>query len=79
MSAADSSDISCAVCGKDLANTPGVAHLYHEGRRFALCCPMCIEMFQRAPARYARGERPQTIVEDLLEEMKWTRPNQRQD
>ena len=66
----------CIACGKELAGASDVAHLYHQGRRFSLCCPMCIQMFQRAPARFASGERPQTIVEELLEEMKWTKPTQ---
>jgi hypothetical protein len=32
---------------------------------------MCIQLFQRAPERFAAGERPQSIVEDLLADMKW--------
>jgi hypothetical protein len=67
----ESPDTCCAVCSKDVSHVPGVVHLYHEGRRFTLCCPMCIEMFQRAPARFASGERPQSVVEDLIEEIKW--------
>lgn len=65
------SDETCTVCGKDLINVSGVAHLYHDGKRFPLCCPLCVDLFQRAPARFARGERPQTVVEELLAEMKW--------
>jgi hypothetical protein len=30
-----------------------------------------MDLFQRAPARFASGERPQTVVEELLSEMKW--------
>jgi len=60
MSAEDTKE-ECAVCGKDLSEANGVAHLYHDGRRFPLCCPMCMQLFQRAPARFARGERPQSI------------------
>jgi len=67
----ESPDTCCAVCGKDVSHVPGVAHLYHDSRRFALCCPMCVAMFQRAPARFANGERPQSVVEDLIEEIKW--------
>ncbi|HVU18358.1 MAG TPA: hypothetical protein VHD32_15750 [Candidatus Didemnitutus sp.] len=62
---------SCAVCGKDLANTSGVAHLYRDGKAFPLCCPLCVDLFQRAPKRFADGERPQTVVEELLAEIKW--------
>jgi YHS domain-containing protein len=67
------SDINenCAVCGKDLAKTSGVAHLYHDGKSFPLCCPLCVDLFQRAPARFAKGERPQTVVEELLSDIKW--------
>ena len=67
-------DGTCIVCGKDLAGSPGLAHLYHQGRRFSLCCPMCVQMFQRAPARFAAGERPQSIIEQLLDELKWREP-----
>ena len=64
-------DDICAVCGKSTDGNTGTAHLYHDGRRFAVCCPMCMDMFERAPARFASGEHPQTIVEELLAEMKW--------
>lgn len=74
MNAVESSEDRCIVCGKDLTNTPGTTHLYHEGRSFSLCCPMCVEMFQRAPERFSSGERPQTILEELLAEMKWKTP-----
>jgi len=62
---------TCAVCGKDLTNVSGVSHLYRDGKPFPLCCPLCIDLFQRAPARFASGERPQTLVEELLAKMKW--------
>lgn len=62
---------TCAVCGKNLASTSGVAHLYHDGKPFPLCCPLCMDLFQRAPARFASGERAQTVVEELLSEIKW--------
>ena len=29
------------------------------------------EMFQRAPDRFASGENPKTLLEELLDEMKW--------
>ncbi len=74
MSSNESTDTACAVCEKDLANTFGVAHIYHEGRRFALCCPVCVQLFQRAPDRFAKGERPQTIVQELVAELKWKEP-----
>lgn len=71
MSSNESTDTTCAVCEKDLTTATGVAHIYQEGRRFALCCPLCVQLFQRAPARFAGGDRPQTIVEELVAELKW--------
>ncbi|MBX3750162.1 MAG: hypothetical protein KF897_08745 [Opitutaceae bacterium] len=67
----DAKDETCIVCGKATDGVAGFAHLYHDGRRFALCCPLCVQFFQRAPARFAAGERPQSIVEDLLADVKW--------
>jgi hypothetical protein len=32
---------------------------------------MCLQLFQRAPDRFARGENPKTLVEELLDELKW--------
>lgn len=61
----------CVVCEKDLSSTQSITHLYHAGRRFSLCCPMCLDLFQRAPDRFARGERPKTILEELLTQLKW--------
>jgi hypothetical protein len=75
MSATETSgEETCFVCGKSAAGGPGFSHLYHEGRQFALCCPVCVQMFQRAPDRFARGERPQSVVEELLNEMQWKDP-----
>ena len=62
---------TCIVCGKAIANESGGIHLYHDSRRFTLCCPMCVQMFQRAAARFASGEHPQSVIEELIEEMKW--------
>lgn len=73
MNADGTSEEVCSVCGKPAAGQP-FTHLYHAGKRFNLCCPMCVQMFQRAPDRFARGERPQTILQDLLNELKWRDP-----
>ena len=62
---------SCIVCGKSADGERGFAHRYHEGRRFTLCCPMCLQMFEQASDRFARGDHPQTLVQQLIDEMKW--------
>lgn len=61
----------CIVCGKVVSEEGAAMHRYHDGRRFALCCSTCAEMFNRAPDRFARGERPLTILQELLDQMRW--------
>ncbi len=64
-------DETCIVCGKSTEGTGSFAHLYHEGRRFALCCPMCLQMFERARDRFARGDQPQSLLDKLMNEITW--------
>lgn len=71
MNADGQADATCNVCGKGLTQDQQVTHLYHKGRRFTLCCPLCIDMFQRAPDRFASGERPQSVLDDLMSEIQW--------
>ena len=61
----------CAVCGKDTGQNGSLARVYHQGRVFTLCCPLCLQLFQRARDRFARGERPQSVVEELLDQIRW--------
>ncbi len=68
------SDEVCAVCGKELTGNSGAAHVHLDGKHFSLCCPVCLDLFQRAPARFARGEKPRTIVDELLDDLKWRDP-----
>lgn len=66
-----STDETCIVCGNSTEGAGSFAHLYHEGRRIALCCPMCLQMFERARERFARGDRPQSLIDELLEKITW--------
>lgn len=62
---------TCIVCGKSAEGATSFAHIHHEGRRFALCCPMCIQMFERHRDRFARGDRPQSLLDELTREITW--------
>lgn len=62
---------TCAVCGNEAAGGRRFSRLYHDGRPFPLCCPMCLDLFQRAPERFAQGERRQTVLEELVSDLKW--------
>lgn len=62
---------TCRVCGKSADGDRGFTHIYHGGRRFAVCCPLCTQMFQRAPDRFASGERCKSLIEEMLDDIKW--------
>ncbi len=42
----------CEVCGKDLGGCGPCARVNHAGRMIAVCCPMCLEAFQKDPAPF---------------------------
>lgn len=43
---------ACAVCGKNVEHGGGFARVKREERMVSLCCPLCLETFQRDPAPY---------------------------
>jgi len=47
-------DEQCAVCGKSVGHSEGYSHLNIEGGMIALCCPLCLETFEKDPATYLR-------------------------
>jgi hypothetical protein len=61
---------ACAVCGKNVQNGGGFARLKRGARMVELCCPLCLETFQRDPEphlkRMQRGDyfRELTTLQD---------------
>ena len=45
---------ACAVCGKNVQGGGGFARIQHSGRLIELCCPLCLETFQKNPAPYLK-------------------------
>ena len=45
-------DKICIVCGKSVLQGGGMCSIKVEDRMIALCCPLCIETFNRDPKRY---------------------------
>ncbi|MBI2518606.1 MAG: hypothetical protein HYV95_17160 [Opitutae bacterium] len=66
---------TCIVCDKVTTEDHAAAHRYFDGRRFTLCCPICLRIFEQAPDRFARGDRPQTLIQQLIDEIKWRDPS----
>ena len=38
---------TCVVCDKSVAGGRGYCRLNHEGHMVELCCPLCLEAFQK--------------------------------
>lgn len=47
-------DRRCMVCGKSVSGGGGMCHIKYEERMIALCCPLCIEAFNKDPKHYLR-------------------------
>lgn len=45
-------DQICIVCHKSVDHGGGMAHFKVEGEMIALCCPLCIETFNKNPKQY---------------------------
>ena len=45
-------DAHCIVCGKSVEQGGGMCQIKVEGRMIALCCPLCIETFNKDPKHY---------------------------
>ena len=45
-------DHLCIVCGKSVDHGGGLAHIKAGARMIALCCPLCIETFNKDPKHY---------------------------
>lgn len=58
----DSQGESCIVCGKNVENGRGMAHVRQEEIMVALCCPLCMETFQKDPRHYTAKARARRIL-----------------
>ena len=45
-------DKECLVCGKGVAHEEGFCRLKVGEHFIALCCPLCMEVYQKNPQRY---------------------------
>ena len=45
-------DHICIICGKSVDEGGGLAHIKAGARMIALCCPLCIETFNKDPKHY---------------------------
>lgn len=45
---------ACAVCGKNVQNGGGFARIKQGERMLELCCPLCLETFQKDPTPHLK-------------------------
>jgi len=45
---------ACAVCGKNVQGGGGFARVNRAGKLVELCCPLCMETFEKDPMPYLR-------------------------
>lgn len=57
---------TCTVCGISCENEPAFAHLYRGGRRVAICCPACFELFEADPDMVPGTGRSKGLADRLL-------------
>ena len=55
----------CAVCGKNVQNGGGFARIRHGDRMVELCCPLCLDTFQKDPGPYVKRMQRVEYFRDL--------------
>jgi ribosomal protein L24E len=56
---------TCIVCEKPVRYGTGFAHLKHEGQMVTLCCPLCMETFQKNPSPYMLHQKARLAIRSL--------------
>jgi YHS domain-containing protein len=63
----DSSAERCVVCGKSVTGASGHVRLKYGETMVALCCPLCLQTFQKNPVDYLRRLKTRTEVQNILD------------
>ena len=58
-------DLRCVVCDKSVQAGGGYCHINVQDRMIALCCPLCLETFQKDPAPYLRRRESNILTDEL--------------
>ena len=48
---------TCQVCGKLVASGDLYSRPVHRGKRYPICCPVCLALFQKDPEKHIRDVR----------------------
>jgi hypothetical protein len=56
---------TCIVCGKPLKPGDAQATLHHGESKLPICCPLCLETYQKNPAPYLERLAKRTFLWQL--------------
>lgn len=56
---------TCVVCGKGLRPGEALATLHQEGRKLPICCPLCLEAYQKDPKPYLERLARRALLREL--------------
>ncbi len=62
-----SEDLSktCVVCGKTLHPGEATATIHHGEAKLPICCPVCLDAYQKDPKPYLERLARQTFLDEL--------------
>ncbi len=56
---------SCVVCGKALKPGEALATMHEGESKLPICCPLCLEAYQKDPKHYLERLAKQTLLREL--------------
>lgn len=56
---------TCIVCGKGLKPREALATMHQGGSKLPLCCPLCLETYQKDPKPYLERLAKRTLLQEL--------------
>ena len=56
---------TCVVCGKGLHRDEALAHIHHQGNRLPICCPLCLEAWEKDSKPYLERLAKRALLREL--------------
>jgi hypothetical protein len=56
---------ACVVCGKALKPGEALAKMHKEGRKLLICCPLCLDAYEKDPNLYLERLAKRTLAREL--------------
>ena len=56
---------TCVVCGKSLRSEEALAVMHQEGHKLPICCPLCLEAYEKDPKPYLERFAKRILLDEL--------------